>query len=115
MLTTFSRYVILLCATIQQASSIPNPDGSDWMHEVRQLQALEQQGDLVLARDVARRLVAEISKNDPNNTLLPQAVGKLASLEQDLGRYRDAEQLYERAVGLWQARQDVQPTGWQQN
>jgi tetratricopeptide (TPR) repeat protein len=73
----------------------------DLADEASKISALEKEGQLPQALAVLSHLVADLQQRDPANELLPEAFDRRASLEADMGRYREAEQDYAKAIGLW--------------
>ncbi len=63
-----------------------------------------------VATKLAEGLVTDLTRYALTGKLLPEAVDRLASLQQRQGKYGDAERLYETAVQLWQERPDSPST-----
>jgi tetratricopeptide (TPR) repeat protein len=73
----------------------------DLADQANKISALEKEGLLPQALAVLSHLVADLQQRDPANELLPEAFDRKASIEADMGRYREAEQDYAKAIGLW--------------
>ncbi len=105
------RLLLLFYAAMQQVASPQTATMSHGSDAVRRIQVLEDGGNLLAATELAERLVADLKRNEPTNRLLPEAVDRVASLQQDQGKYSDAERLYQSAVELWQRLPDSPNTG----
>ena len=74
-----------------------------WLDQAKQIELLQKQGQLAGALAVVTELAAEIKRRDPHNELLPLALDRKASLEQDLGQYREAERDYAEAIRIFRS------------
>ena len=111
MLFRTCRSLLLFYVAMQQIASSQAATVSRWSDAVKRIHVLENRGDLPAATKVAETLVIDLTRYEPTGTLLPEAVDRVASLQQDQGKYGDAERLYATAVQLWQKRPDSPSTG----
>ena len=71
--------------------------------EARRIQLLEDEGHLPEAIHATSILIATLERSDARAALIPEALDRRASLEQDLGEFAEAEHDYIQAVTLWEA------------
>lgn len=76
---------------------------SDLTEQVKEIQNLEQDGHLLQAIIETSQLIDALTRSDPQSSLIPEALDERASLEQDLGKWADAEHDYAEAISLWEA------------
>jgi tetratricopeptide (TPR) repeat protein len=101
------RWVLL---TVMVPPSISAQD-EGWRKKIEYAQHLESEGNPDAAADVIKALIINLTKTNPRSPLLADAMGKLASLRQDRGAYGEAQQLYERAVLIWEGQPQPQSAG----
>ncbi|MGA8598793.1 MAG: tetratricopeptide repeat protein [Bryobacteraceae bacterium] len=95
---TLIRTMLIL---ISAAASGAKPDLLT--EEIKQIEILEKQGERSKALVAVSRLLEYLRQTDPAYGFLPAAMDRKASLEQDLGRYREAERDYLEAIRLWRS------------
>lgn len=105
-LSRMCRSLFLFYGAMQQIASPQTATPSRWTDTAGQILALEDRGKLSAAMTLAEKLVSDLTRYEPTDKLLPEAMDRLASLQQRQGKYGDAERLYETAVQLWQKRPD---------
>ncbi len=76
---------------------------SDLAEQVKVVQNLEQKGHLPEAIIETSKLIDSLKRSDPQSLLIPEALDRRASLEQDLGKWAEAEHDYSEAITLWKA------------
>lgn len=75
----------------------------DLVGQVQRISHLEQASHLAQAVRETSRWIAKLKRSDPQNPHIPEALDRRASLEQDLGRWREAEHDYTEAIALSEA------------
>jgi tetratricopeptide (TPR) repeat protein len=96
--------------TVMVPPSISAQD-QEWRKKLEDAQHLESEGNPDAAADTLKALIMNLTRTNPRSPLLADAMGKLASLQQDRGAYGDAQQLYEQAVFIWEAQPQPQGAG----
>jgi tetratricopeptide (TPR) repeat protein len=79
-----------------------------WTDQAERIVALEKQRNLPGALLAASELVKDLRRSDPRNELLPQAIDRKASIEEDVGEYREAERDYTEAIAMWRSTGNAQ-------
>ena len=93
---------MFVCTLVQECVSAQVGIKS-WDQQIMEINALERAGKLATALNAAMKLESEIERSQSKSSLLPSALDRVASLEQDLGRYTDAERHYELSVKAWES------------
>ena len=96
------RLQILLFTTGLVLCSICG-SASDLADQVKAIQKLEQEGHLPQAIIETSKLIDFLKRPDSQSLLIPEALDRRASLEQDLARWAEAEHDYAEAITLWKA------------
>ncbi len=76
---------------------------SDLTEQVKAIRNLEQEGHLPQAIIETSKLIDSLRRSDPQSLLIPEALDRRASLEQDVGKRAEAEHDYAEAITLWKA------------
>jgi len=90
-----SNIALVLCSTCASASDLTG--------QVKAIQKLEQEGNLAQAIIETSKLIDSLKQSDPASLLIPEALDRRASLEQDVGKWAEAEHDYTEAITLWKA------------
>jgi len=78
-----------------------------WTDRANQIVALENHGQVLQALQAVTRLIEDLRQLEPADALLPSAIDRKASLELDLGKYRDSERDFLEAIKLWKTASDA--------
>jgi tetratricopeptide (TPR) repeat protein len=81
-----------------------SPEHEDWPRQLQHALDRESVGDFAEAERTLNASVHEAEQRGSDPTWLPTALDRLGVLNWDLGRTRQAEQLYLRSADLWRTR-----------
>ena len=104
-----SRQVQILLFTTGLALCSIGGSASDLAEQVKTIQNLEQEGHLPQAIIETSKLIDSLRRSDPQSLVIPEALDRRASLEQDLGKWAEAEHDYAQAITLWKAAASPRP------
>ncbi|MBV9760492.1 MAG: tetratricopeptide repeat protein [Acidobacteriaceae bacterium] len=104
-----NRQVRILLFTTGLALCSIDGSANDLAGQVKAIQNLEREGHLPEAIIESSKLIDALKRSDPQSLLIPEALDRRASLEQDLGRWAEAEHDYAQAITLWQPATSLRP------
>ena len=93
------------------ASSSRFAKADNWEAQAKQIEALEKQGQLSSALATVAQLIGDLKRLDSSNQFLPGAIDRKASIEEELGQFREAERDYMEAIGLRRSGPNATPLG----
>src|SRR6185295_1855286 len=95
------RLSVVLCLGVLAAAAA-SADQAQWEQYIQELRALRQKGAYAEAEKAALAAIQEAEKSGLAEIMMARSWNNLGALYYDVGRYAEAEGVFQRATNLWE-------------